>query len=279
MSSINPTFCSSTINYTAQVEYTVSSITVTPTAAGVGATIKVKGNNVISNTPSQSIILSYGTNTISTVVTAQDGTTTKTYTVVVTRPNAPLYNLRDIGPAGGLIFHIVNNGNGSYTYYEAAPKSTEWSIIRWQSPFVLIGASSDVAPRLTAIGTGWTNTIAIKNWLNSKGQYGRAAQLAFNLTHGGYSDWYLPSRDELYEMCWVLHSRRAFNNGSSWVTENNPSYGDNRVGDFSSTHYWSSSEGGIGGNDAGRHNFVDGYYGLWYKDREMSVRAIRRFTQ
>jgi hypothetical protein len=49
------------------------------------ATVKVNGRSVASGSPSQPISLSVGNNNINTVVTAQDGTTTKTYSVVVTR--------------------------------------------------------------------------------------------------------------------------------------------------------------------------------------------------
>jgi hypothetical protein len=62
--------------------------------------------------------------------------------------------LRDTGPAGGWIFNIVDNGNGTYTYLEAHTADTTqstWSNITNQ----LCGASG------TAIGTGQTNTTAI----------------------------------------------------------------------------------------------------------------------
>jgi len=72
-------------NYTTTVANTVSSIAVTPTAQDVNATITVNGATVISGTASGSIALTVGSNTINTVVTAQDGVTTKTYTITVTR--------------------------------------------------------------------------------------------------------------------------------------------------------------------------------------------------
>ncbi len=88
---LTPLFSSSTINYTLSVANSVSSITVTPTVNQVNATVKVNGTTVNSGSASGSINLSVGTNTITVVVTAQDGTTNKTYTTVVTReaPSAP----------------------------------------------------------------------------------------------------------------------------------------------------------------------------------------------
>jgi len=67
-----------------------SSITITPTVTDANATIKVNGATVLSGAASASIPLSVGSNAITTVVTAQDGTTTKTYTVTVTRAAAGL---------------------------------------------------------------------------------------------------------------------------------------------------------------------------------------------
>jgi hypothetical protein len=58
------------------------------------------------------------------------------------------YSLRQVGPGGGLIFHI----NGT-TYYEAAPSDNIRN--RWSNVEVLIGTTG------TAIGTGQSNTNAI----------------------------------------------------------------------------------------------------------------------
>ena len=64
----------------------VSSITATPTTSDANATVKVNGTAVTSGTASGAISLVEGVQTvITTIVTAQDGTTTKTYTVAVTR--------------------------------------------------------------------------------------------------------------------------------------------------------------------------------------------------
>jgi trimeric autotransporter adhesin len=86
--SLVPAFGSATINYTSSVPNVVSAITVTPTSADANSTITVNGNAVISGNPSASITLNVGTNVITTIVTAQDNTTTKTYTITVTRQAA-----------------------------------------------------------------------------------------------------------------------------------------------------------------------------------------------
>jgi gliding motility-associated-like protein len=82
---LTPVFAAATISYTQSVANTVASVTVTPTASVNTATVKVNGTAITSGTASGSIALAVGANTITTIVTAQNGTTTKTYTVVVTR--------------------------------------------------------------------------------------------------------------------------------------------------------------------------------------------------
>jgi len=82
---LNPVFSSSTTTYTASVTNGVTSTIATPTAGDPNATITVNGTAVASGAASGSIPLAVGSNTITTVVTAQDGVTTKTYTVTITR--------------------------------------------------------------------------------------------------------------------------------------------------------------------------------------------------
>jgi hypothetical protein len=81
---LTPTFASGTTAYTASVSNATTSITVTPTRSEANATITVNGTAVTSGNASGAINLTVGANTITTVVTAQDGTT-KTYTVTVIR--------------------------------------------------------------------------------------------------------------------------------------------------------------------------------------------------
>jgi len=86
---LSPSFSSGRASYTASVTNAVSTIGVTSTVndAGARAQIKLGGgsySNMTNGSPS-SISLAEGANTITILVTAQDGSTTSTYTIVVTR--------------------------------------------------------------------------------------------------------------------------------------------------------------------------------------------------
>jgi gliding motility-associated-like protein len=85
---LNPAFGSGTFAYTARVSRTTFEITVTPTAGNAFATIQVNGMDVASGTASSPIALNDGVNDITIVVTAQNGTSTKTYSLAVTKESS-----------------------------------------------------------------------------------------------------------------------------------------------------------------------------------------------
>jgi len=112
-------FATGTTSYTATTGNT--SITVTPTTSDADASVKVNGTAVASGTASAALPLAIGSNVITTVVTASDGTTTKTYTVTVTRlsNNAALTSLK-VTPATTL---TVVSGPHDKDYTTAVPNS------------------------------------------------------------------------------------------------------------------------------------------------------------
>jgi len=87
---LSPSFLTGTYTYTDSVANGTSSVTVTPTVNQANATIKVNTVSVSSGVASAPISLNVGANTISVVVTAQDGVTIKTYTITVTRAVASI---------------------------------------------------------------------------------------------------------------------------------------------------------------------------------------------
>ena len=97
---LSPAFSPSTTSYSASVAHSVTSITVTPAMASIGATATVNGTPVASGSPSGPISLNVGANSVPIVVTASDGTTTKTYSVVITR--AAMSAISFTPPSGAL---------------------------------------------------------------------------------------------------------------------------------------------------------------------------------
>jgi hypothetical protein len=70
------------------VGFLAASTTVTPTVEDTNAMVTVNGTAVISGNPSESIFLGQGDTVITVMVTAEDGVTTRTYTITVTRQSA-----------------------------------------------------------------------------------------------------------------------------------------------------------------------------------------------
>jgi hypothetical protein len=170
-----------------------------------------------------------------------------------TNTNSVFINSGTTGPAtytigqaalGGIIAYI--NGGGSTgtsgLVATAADISTsaEWGCF---GEFIT-GADG------TAIGTGNQNTIDI---MAGCATAGIAARLCGDLTEGGYSDWYLPSKDELN----ALYINRV------------------AIGGFANDDYWSSTE--FDDVFAWLQNFSDGVQYENSKDYTAYVRAIRSF--
>ena len=97
---LDPTFASGVEEYTATVAYTVSQITVEPAKNDDNASIKYLDSNDLElmdadpSTPDLfDVVLAEGENVINVEVTAEDGTTVKTYTVTMTRVDFLVSNL------------------------------------------------------------------------------------------------------------------------------------------------------------------------------------------
>jgi hypothetical protein len=83
--------------------------------------------------------------------------------------------------AGGVVFHV--DGTGLHGL-----------VIATGDLYAPWGCEGTSVPTSTGLGGGPTNTAAI---VASCAQAGTAARLADDLVRDGYSDWFLPSRDEL----------------------------------------------------------------------------------
>ncbi len=110
-----PDFAASTTAYTAEVANSVTHATLIPTVTDTGkATVSVAGNAVTSGQASAAVALNVGDNAIAVVVTAEDGTTTQTYTVTVTRVSSD-------ARLSGLAVSGASAADGTYTALTLSP--------------------------------------------------------------------------------------------------------------------------------------------------------------
>ena len=112
---MSPFFTPAIISYNDTVNYTNLALKITPIAHDSLAAIKVNGVAVVSGSMSQAIPLAQGLNTITTVVTAPDGVTTKTFTITVFRAFSTDANLSQMQPSAGMMSPFFTPAITSYT--------------------------------------------------------------------------------------------------------------------------------------------------------------------
>ena len=149
---------------------------------------------------------------------------------------------------GGIVAYILQAGDPGYDANVphgliAAP--SDQGTAQW-------GCNGTVIPGAdgTAIGTGAQNSIDI---INGCSDVGIAARLCGDLVLGGYSDWYLPSKDELFKFYLNKAVIGGFANSSS---------------------YWSSTEYS---NTRAWVQYFEGFQYRDYKNYGLRVRAVRAF--
>jgi alpha-tubulin suppressor-like RCC1 family protein len=111
---LNAGFAAAIKTYTSSVSNATSTIAVTPTVTDPTSTVAVNGVPVTSGTASTSIPLAVGANPIAIAVTAQDGVTTSTYTVTVTRISVDS-TLSGLALSAGTLSPAFETGTQSYT--------------------------------------------------------------------------------------------------------------------------------------------------------------------
>ena len=160
----------------------------------------------------------------------------------------------DVGPAGGLIFHVnPNAATDGWRYLEAAPVDQSGGA-RWGCFRTAIAGA-----RGAAVGTGRQNTA---DMMAACAERGSAADLCAQYVLNGVRGWFLPSRDEL---ALLYRNLKAKGLGDFRDT----GFADNLM-------YWTSTQqtadmaDHIDFADNGRLHYDD-------KDYPRRVRAIRAF--
>jgi peptidoglycan hydrolase-like protein with peptidoglycan-binding domain len=152
---------------------------------------------------------------------------------------------------GGKVAYILQPGDTGYSasvqHGLIAATADQSTGIRWWN-----GVNTTTGATGTAVGTGLANTDAIiANQGVTATSY--AAGLARAYNGGGYTDWYLPSKDELNK----LYLQKTL------------------VGGFTTSPYWSSSE--VSSTNSWSQSFGGGNQTSDYKSAPYYVRAIRAF--
>ena len=157
---------------------------------------------------------------------------------------------------GGIIFYLDASGGGLVAAPTDQSSAVEWGCYGND----ISGADG------TAIGTGYQNTIDIEAGCTT---LFTAADICANLTLGGYSDWFLPSKDEL-NLMWTNLADSDGDGVNNGVTD------PNNLGGFANYYYWSSTE--IVNNDAWNQYFTNGFQNATNKNFDNgNVRAVRAF--
>ena len=169
-----------------------------------------------------------------------------------------VYSIGDTGPAGGKIFITPStSGNTTGKYFEASPSASE-VIRKWASP---ANINTEVSgAQGIAIGTGAQNTIDIVAQSGNVAE-SCAAAYASDYSVNGYSDWFLPSQDEIVK----LYESKAL------------------IGGLGNATYWSSTESDNGAAVilySSVNAEVNGTTSEYNKNNDpVYVRAVRSFDQ
>jgi hypothetical protein len=151
------------------------------------------------------------------------------------------YNVGDTGPAGGVIFWVA----ADRSYAMEASKS-DWVSSNWGC----LGVSQGLAQN-TGIGQGLSNTNTI---VQKCFDLDTPAKISSDYSQNGFSDWFIPSRDELAEL-------RSKNNLIC------------SVGCDPGNYYWSSNESSS--TLAWYNDFLTGRQGSVEKTAALHFRVIR----
>jgi hypothetical protein len=221
--------------------------------------------------------------------TNASGNVTRTFTLTVT---AVVYTVGQAGPGGGTVFYVATTAfscgptlTATCTYLEAAPSG--WNTgadpsLTWATN-VNNNRTTTVPPPgaiQTAIGTGYQNSNAIVAQTGNVAA-SSAAVAARAYRGNSLTDWYLPSRDELNQMCkWARGiTGDALTTLTTVCTGGTSNSGSSATG-FVDNRYWSSTEFARNSSEeniARGQNFDGGSQDDGEKSDIFFVRPVRAF--
>lgn len=149
-----PDFAPNTSSYTVNVANDVENISFIPSLADVNATVVVNGSPTPNGTSSAAIPLVVGSNTVAAIVTAQDGATTKSYTVNVIRAQSGNADLAGLVPSAGSLNPAFSPS--ATTYRLSVPTET--------STLQLTPTSADPTATITVNGAAVTSGSASRKF-------------------------------------------------------------------------------------------------------------------
>ena len=179
--------------------------------------------------------------------------------------------LGTFGPGGGIVFYVDESQSTGSRYLEAAPNT--WSggaadpALAWCSDVVTLIAGTFG----TAIGTGNANTNLMVNGVactSSTGAANSVRAYAGNLTAGS---WFLPSKDELNQLCKYARGQSTSVANKAVVCNNTGAL----LPAFLGTFYWSSSQADA--TNAQMQSFGNGDPSSTGKVSLILVRPVRAF--
>ena len=203
------------------------------------------GWSYASSDATKAIVSTPGTVTLSrfagaVTITATQAATTKyaSATTTAVLDVALAYSVGDTGPGGGIVFYDAGTTQSWGRYLEAAP--TDYQINGARAKAVWGCDYASVIGTGIAIGTGKANTATILANCMTPGIAADVANKYFTNTAGA-GQWFLPSKDELNELC-KIYSNGRMDTADYREYQNGCTGSTSPTGGFAVGFYWSSSE-------------------------------------